>query len=151
MIVDIDADLQNADWTKQTADFPQFPGGFPQAAQMSGIPLELAMKLPASYLPGQRLTAGALDDAFQQLRPSRVVFEFDNPSTFGQREDLDRETAYQIKFFYDHGFWSPDRLSGDEHVDLLSAQRIAVAVVTDPLNPSSEEARDRLIAEGLLF
>ncbi len=51
MIIDIDADLQNADWTKQTPDFKQFPGGFPQAAEMSGIQPEQAVKLPAFYLP----------------------------------------------------------------------------------------------------
>lgn len=97
------------------------------------------------------LTAGVLDDAAAELNPSRVIFEFDRPTEFDQREDLDRETAYQIKFFYGHGFWASERLSGDKNVDWKAATRIAVGVVTDPLNPSSETTRDRLILEGLLF
>lgn len=155
MSINLDADLDNADWPKQSWDLPaRNTEQLLSYLNVTGTSVDKFMMLPAAQaIPWaqESLTAGVLDDAAAELRPSRVIFEFDHPTIFVQRPDLDRETAYQIKFFYDHGYWAGYRLSGDAAVDLNSAEKIAVAVVTDPLNPTSEETRDRLISEGLLF
>jgi hypothetical protein len=65
---------------------------------------------------------------------------------------FDREIAYQINFFYDHGYWSDTQLTGGETLpNMSSVMSLAVLVATKPQDSLSQVTRDRLIRKGLLY
>lgn len=86
--------------------------------------------------------------------PTRIVIEIDGDDAAVVPPDvpeLDQEVAFQIKFFYDHGYWAGKQMSGGPPwLDMNLVSQLSVPLVTDPEAPTSKVLRDRLESTGLL-
>ena len=107
------------------------------------------------YAEQKSETTSMLEEALAR-NPSRIIFEYDgqNPEEkvgLGWPE-LDREVSYQVKYFYDHGYWSAEQISGGPPMnDMARVMQLAVLVATNPELPLAQDTRDRLERKGLLY